>query len=190
MRDEIVEILVEELSMKNFLSGLLPRILPEGFELNTNCFVRAHEGKQDLQKSIPKKVRAFQCLSKPVRVVIIQDLDSSDCLILKSKLQALVTENATIPSLIRIACKELESWYLGDMNAVAKVYPSFRAEKYLKKSVFRNPDLCNASNELSKMIPSFQKGFASKEIPRYIDINNNNSESFNQFVSGFKRFLC
>lgn len=189
MRDEIVEILVEEPSMRNFLSGLLPRILPDGYELNTNCFIRAHEGKQDLQKSIPKKVKAFQSLSKPIKVVIIQDQDSSDCKILKSKLQALVNDNSRIPSLVRIACRELESWYLGDMDAIAKVYPSFNPEKYSRKSSFRNPDNCNASNELTKMIPTFQKGYASTEMPNYININGNNSESFRQFVSGMKCFL-
>lgn len=189
MRDEIVEILVEEPSMKNFLSGLLPRILPDGYELNANCFIRAHEGKQDLQKSIPRKVKAFQNLSKPVKVVIIQDQDSSDCKILKSKLQALINENATVPSLVRIACRELESWYFGDMGAIARVYPSFNAEKYSRKSSFRNPDNCNASNELAKIISTFQKGYASIEMPQYIDINNNTSESFRQFVSGMKCFL-
>lgn len=45
--------LLEEPSMKVALEGLLPRILPgENFRLI------AHEGKQDLAKSIPRKLRA------------------------------------------------------------------------------------------------------------------------------------
>lgn len=189
MKNEIVEILVEESSMKNFLSELLPKILPEGYVLNENCFIRAHEGKQDLQKSIPRKVRAFQSLSKPVKIIIVQDQDSSDCKLLKAKLQKLVSDNANVPTLIRIACKELEAWYIGDIEAIGKVYHSFKTEKYKKWSVFRNPDVCNASDELGKIITTFQKGYASKEISKHIDINNNRSESFNQFVSGVKRFL-
>ncbi len=184
-----VEILVEEPSMKNFLSGILPNILPQGYQLNYNCFIREHQGKHDLNKSIPKKVKAYQNLSKPVKVIIVHDQDSANCKVLKSELQNLVSANSNVPSLIRIACRELESWYLGDMNALESVYPSFKANKYKNWAKFREPDTCNASDELRKLISTFQKGFASREIAKFIDLDNNTSESFNQFVSGLKKFL-
>lgn len=189
MKDELIEILVEEPSMKNFLSGILPHILPDGYKLNHNCFIREHQGKQDLKKSIPKKVRAYQHLSKPVKVVIIHDQDSADCKILKEELRNLVVSNSRVPSLIRIACRELEAWYIGDMDALESVYPIFKADKYRRWAKFRNPDICNASNELEQIISTFQKGIASKEITKYLDLENNKSESFNQFISGIKGFL-
>lgn len=46
-----MEILVEDYSMEVFLKGLLPRILPEDFELGRNCFIYPHEGKSDLKKA-------------------------------------------------------------------------------------------------------------------------------------------
>ena len=55
----IVEFLLEEPSMVNCLEQILPKILPEGFVLNENCFLRPHNGKSDLLKSIPRKVRVF-----------------------------------------------------------------------------------------------------------------------------------
>ncbi|NJN77574.1 MAG: hypothetical protein HC803_03985 [Saprospiraceae bacterium] len=58
-RSTTVEILVEELSMKNVLDIILHQILPEGYVLGVNCFIRPHQGKSDLQKSIPIKVNAF-----------------------------------------------------------------------------------------------------------------------------------
>ncbi|NJO92961.1 MAG: DUF4276 family protein [Chloroflexia bacterium] len=189
MKNEIVEILVEEPSMRNFLNELLPKILPEGYILNGNCFIRAHQGKHDLQKSIPRKVIAFQHQSTPYKVIIVQDQDSNDCKVLKSHLQSLIVDNSPVPVLIRIVCRELESWYIGDMKAISMVYSGFKAERYINWAKFRIPDNCNASDELRKLIPTFQKGYASKEISRYIDIDNNKSESFNQFVSGIKRFL-
>lgn len=189
MKNELIEILVEESSMKNFLYGILPKILPEGYQLNGNCFIREHEGKQDLKKSIPKKVKAYQHYSIPVKVIIIHDKDSSDCRVLKIGLEELVNTNSNIPSLIRIACQELEAWYLGDMDAIENVYPQFKADRYRNWSIFRNPDTCNASDELRKIIPTFQKGIASSEIAKYIDLNRNKSESFKHLISGIKKFL-
>lgn len=46
--------LLEELSMKVFLEGLLPRVLPEHIGVQ----LIPHEGKSDLEKSIPRKLRA------------------------------------------------------------------------------------------------------------------------------------
>ena len=55
MNERRLEILTEELSMRYFLEGLLPKILPEEFELDINCFVYHHQGKTDLQKRLPNK---------------------------------------------------------------------------------------------------------------------------------------
>jgi hypothetical protein len=189
MKDELIEILVEEPSMKNFLTGILPQILPIGYQLNANCFIRDHQGKQDLRKSIPSKVKAYKHYNKPVKVIIIQDQDSSDCKVLKNELIELVNQNSAIPSLVRIACRELEAWYIGDMDALESVYPNFKANNYKRWSKFRNPDKCNASDEIKKLIPTFQKGIVSREIVKYIDLNNNTSESFNHLISGIKKFL-
>lgn len=52
-----IEILVEEPSMKEFLTILLPNVLEKPWELNNNYFIRSFEGKNDLQKNIPSKVK-------------------------------------------------------------------------------------------------------------------------------------
>ena len=62
-----VEILTEEPSMENFLRGTLPHILPLGYVLDQNCFIRPHEGKSHLKKSIPRKVKAFVNYQWPVK---------------------------------------------------------------------------------------------------------------------------
>ena len=107
----------------------------------------------------------------------------------KQELAKLCLKNGDCPTLIRIACRELKAWYLGDMDAIQKVYPIFKADQYRNKAKFRDPDTCNPSDELKKLIPNFQKGYASKEISKYISIENNRSASFGHFVSGLKRFL-
>jgi len=189
IKEKHVEILVEESSMESFLRVLLPNILPDGYQVDVNCFIRAHEGKWHLQKEIPKKVKAYRHIKRPCKVIVIQDQNSSDCKKLKNSLIKLITDNADIPFLVRIVCRELEAFYLGDMRAVEKVYPKFKADKFSRKAKFRNPDNCNAFEEIKKLIPGFQKVYASKEISKYISIECNKSTSFKHLVTGIQRFL-
>lgn len=185
-----VEFLLEEASMKYFLQGLLPRILPEHLKLNYNCFLPPHDGKSDLFRSIPNKIRVFSNATEECRVVILHDQDSNDCKILKAKLRQLVYENGNCTTLIRIPCRELENWYLGDLDALEKIYPRFMAAKFEGKAKFRIPDMVSGTDELKKKIPSFTKSFAAQQISPIIDIENNRSESFNQFVNGLRAFLA
>ena len=185
-----LEILVEEPSMENVLDIILPQILPEGYELGINCFVRPHQGKSDLQKSIPRKVMAYQRFPQPVKLIVIQDQDSNDCMVLKQELIDLImNRNSNQSYLVRIACRELENWYLGDMQAIETVYPTFKARTHQLKAKYRNPDSVSGADDLERKIKNFAKGFASKNIPQHMDISNNKSPSFNHLVSGVQRFL-
>lgn len=184
-----IEILLEESSMENFLREVLPKILPKNYVLDENCFLRPHNGKSDLKKSIPNKVKVFSNYFEPVKLIIIHDQDSNNCKLLKKSLTELCKSNGDCPTLIRIACKELESWYLGDMDAIEKVYPKFKAKNFKRIAKFRNPDLLQASQELKILIPEFQKGFASKNISKFISIEESTSSSFKHLISGIKKFL-
>jgi len=108
-----LEFLLEEISMKNVLQILLPKILPPGYEYESNYFLRPHEGKSDLQKSIPNKIKAFSNFPGPVIFIILHDQDSNDCIKLKNELTRLFKSERKFSYLIRIVCRELESWYLG-----------------------------------------------------------------------------
>jgi len=77
-----VVFLLEERSMQVLLDGLLPRLFPG---LPFLCV--PHEGKRDLELSIPRKLRAWQ--EPGVRFVVIRDNDGGDCLQLKGELQSL-----------------------------------------------------------------------------------------------------
>ncbi len=189
MKNIRVEILVEEPSMKHFLENILPGLLPDGIILKQNCFIRQHEGKQHLQKEIPKKVKASKKSTIPVKIIVIHDQDSSDCIRLKAELKQSIDNAGPIPNLIRIACREPEAWYLGDMDAIQMAYPRFKADHYRNWAKFRDPDRVTASEELRKLIPDFQKGFASREIPKYMNICVNRSWSFNHLITGVQSFL-
>lgn len=185
-----IEFLLEEYSMKVFLEILLPRILPDEIKLNEHYFLRAHEGKSDLKKSIPKKISAFNNSNTEVGVVILQDQDSNDCMMLKNELVSLCElPNSNVRSLVRIVCRELEAWYLGDMDAMQKAYPKFIAHKYKNKAKFRYPDDSNASDEIKKILPTFQKVEGARRISPHINVEMNRSPSFHQFVNGLKLFI-
>jgi len=185
-----IEILVEEPSMKEFLGILLPKVIHAPWVLNENYFIRSFEGKNDLQKNIPNKIKVFSNWgNENVGVVIIQDQDSSDCKKLKRKLLDLCVNHGNCPSLVRIVCRELESWYIGDFEAVNHAYPSFKHQYYISKSKYRVPDNCNAYDELKKILPDFQKVGGARKIAPYIDVSNNKSVSFQQTISGLLNFF-
>lgn len=180
-----LEILTEEPSMEYFLRGLLPRILPKEYVLDENCFIRPHEGKTDLQKSIPAKMRAYAKYGYPVKVLIVHDQDSNDCKVLKNKLIEL-SGATNVPCLVRIVCRELENWYLGDWDALAKVYPEVRQSR---KDRFKNPDAVFGAHEIGLLTQKFGKIHAARSLGEIISIQANTSPSFRQFISGLSKFL-
>ncbi len=180
-----IEILVEEPSMEECLKEFLPKIAPESWKLDENYFIRKHQGKADLQKSIHTKVRVFDNWHEPVAILILHDQDSADCRILKHELNERCGDYS-IPIKIRIVCRELESWYLGDLEAIERAYPGFKSSKYKSKAQFRNPDILNAKDKLKKILPEYKEIASSREISKYMEIEQNRSESFRQFVSGMQ----
>lgn len=185
-----IEILVEEPSMKEFLSILLPRIVEDYWHLNENYFIRSFEGKSDLQKNIPSKIRVFSNWHEPIAVAILQDQDNNDCKELKKRLVDLCMQNGSCERLVRIVCKELESWYIGDLKAIHYAYGSFKYQNYVSKAKYREPDRCNASHEMRQIVPGFQKIDGAKRIAPHIDIDNNKSQSFKQTITGLNRLFA
>jgi hypothetical protein len=74
--------LLEEPSMKSLLEGLLPRLFPGWIE-REHFLCIAHQGKSDLDASIPRKLKAWQFPDD--RFVIVRDNDNADCISMKSK---------------------------------------------------------------------------------------------------------
>lgn len=174
--------LLEEPSMKYLLDELLPRILPKDIDFQTI----PHNGKRDLEKSIPRKLRGW---NEPgdIRFVILHDQDTKDCIALKQELLQLcsVTDK---PVLVRISCQEMESWYFGDVNALASAYNNPKLKEISKKKKFRTPDaIPSPKEELYRLIPEHQQIAGAKLVAPYMNIENNTSVSFNYFVSGVRR---
>ena len=172
--------LVEEESMKHVLEAILPKILSCG----TLFKVVAHQGCGDLMRSIPIKLNGWR--GGDVRFVIVHDQDNKDCVELKRELEA-VCRPYNRHVLIRIACRELESWYFGDLNAVSEAYgKNFR--NLSSKRAYRVPDaIADPKKHLKRLVPEHQQISGADLIASHMDISSNTSKSFNVFVEGVRR---
>ncbi|MBF0611301.1 MAG: DUF4276 family protein [Magnetococcales bacterium] len=170
---------LEELSAKELLKELLPRLVPNHVTLQFVVF----EGKQDLEKQLPRKLRQWHL--PDCRFVVLRDRDAGNCYAIKGKLRALCDDAGREDVLIRIACRELESWYLGDLASVAKALDAESVAAQQGNRKYREPDaLDNPYQELCRLAPTYQKVAGSRELGKVMDWKNNHSHSFNVFING------
>jgi hypothetical protein len=182
-------VFTEEPSMKNVLEILLPKILPSNYTFR----IFSHQGKQDLEKAIEKTIPTLSKIPG-AKIIVTRDQDNEDCKVLKQNLIDKLKTNCTSPFLVRILCHELETWFLGDMQAIEKAYNRFKADQYINKKNYRDVDNIRYPNkELLKIIPEYQgrsrlpKIEVSEKITNHLDFERNTSTSFNFFVSGVKK---
>ena len=172
--------LLEERSMKVLLDGLLPRLFPG---LPFICV--PHEGKQDLVRSVPRKLRAWR--EPGVRFCVIRDNDGADCRALKQELIALCEQGGRNDVLVRIVCQELEAWYFGAPAALAEAFGREDLRRVASVARFREPDaIAQPARALAKLVPEFQKVSGARRLARVLS-RDNGSRSFQVLLAGIQR---
>ncbi len=167
-------------SMADFLDSLLPRFFPG---LAFQCI--PHDGKQDLEKSIPRKLRAWR--EPGVRFVVVRDQDSADCHQVKDELSQLCRKAGRCDVLVRVVCRELEAWYIGEPEAVLRAFPDAPKAHRLSRSRYRDPDqVVHPADVMSRLIPEFQKRRGARRMACFLS-HDNRSRSFQVFVEGVRR---
>lgn len=176
--------LLEEPSMKILLDGLLPRLFLGWVEgLHFQCI--AHEGKSDLDRSIPRKLSAWRIPGD--RFVIVRDNDNADCMHLKTHLQTVCHAHGRPDTLIRLVCQELESWYVGDLEAMAQAFGDAKLNSPALRKRFSAPDTWQKpSVEMQRMVPSFQKRSGARLMADGLQESRNLSKSFQVFITGVR----
>lgn len=131
-------------------------------------------------------------------IIVILDCDDENCVDLKLKLLEMYKElNISINVFFCIAIEEMEAWLLGDFKAIMEAYPTAKRHvhqnykqdeivgtwEYLADVVYKGGLLqlkrdANTYYEIGK-----QKCLWAQEIGKNLDIRNNNSPSFNYFIS-------
>ena len=176
---------LEEKSAAALLQGLLKPILPPHCQLKCITF----EGKSDLEKNLEKKLRGW--LTPNTTFLVMRDRDSEDCRAVKKRLVDMCRRAGRPDALVRIACGELESFYLGDLEAVSKAFGCPVQSK--KSAKFRDPDrLNNAAEELIRLTGgAYQKVSGLRAIAQFLKTDGSNcSHSFNVLIEGVKRLVA
>lgn len=177
--------LLEEDSAKAMLQKLLPRILNPEIKVRLIPF----EGKQDLEKQMGKRMRSY--MNAEARFIVLRDQDSApDCEVVKGKLLAQCQHaGRATKSLVRIACRELESFYLADLKAVELGLQLKNLSKLQTTAKFRAPDyLGSPSKELANLTKgAYEKVSGSAAIGQHLDPNNTRSCSFKNLLKGIRR---
>ena len=178
--------LLEEPSMKHLLDALLPRLMP-GWVAARHFLCVPHEGKSDLDRSIARKLSAWRIPGD--RFVVLRDNDAAACEEVKARLIELCKANGRPDTLVRLVCQELEGWYLGDLDALARAYGDPRVCTSATRKRFVDPDAwAKPSVQVQRMLPAFQKGQAAKLMGRALgDAEDNRSRSFQVFLVGVRR---
>jgi len=175
--------LLEEPSMKEFLESFLPRAIPD---LNFLCVW--HEGKRDLEKSIPRKLRGWK--EPGAHFVIVRDNDGAPCKRVKAKLVKLCKQGGRPTTLVRIACQELESWYLGEPDALAAAFGDDKLRDLAVKARYRDPDaVARPSDEMQRLVPQFQKIDAARRMGAALTVSGSasRSHSFQVFLASVRQ---
>lgn len=169
----MIVIMTEESSMQVTLEILIRTHYPELIE-GLHWWVLKFNGKSDLEKNIPRKMRHWN-VGDPL-FVILRDNDGAECKVLKARLADLA-DGTGKPYKVRMVCQELESWFLGDNQAVTKSYTGCRFSN--KTAKYRDPDrLTNASEELANLTGDFSKVQRAALIAPHLDPALNRSRSF------------
>ncbi len=177
--------LLEERSARALLQSLLPRCLSADIQFRLVPF----DGKQDLEKQLERRIRAYQ--NPHARFIVLRDQDSHpDCRKLKKSLLDLCANSGkTRHCLVRIACMELEAFYIADLEAVEKALKLDKLAAQQGTRKFRAPDrLGSPSRELRSLTKNcYEKVAGSREIGKHLDLNNGRSPSFRNLMSGIRR---
>ncbi len=202
MNTTMVHFLVEEPSMAELIQAIAPKVLPE-VHIRTVPF----QSKQDLLKKLSKRLRGYARSRPPgLRIVVLVDRDSQDCLKLKQVLEDHVhearlttrstTTGADYDVLVRIVVEELESWYFGDWDAVRTTYPKVSA-RAIHKQAFKDPDAIRGGTwerfeRVLKKHGYFGGGLrkieAARAIGRHMEPSRNTSLSFRCFWEALREF--
>lgn len=198
-----LEILVEEPSAATALEHLLPRLL--GNEVS--WALHAFQGKRDLLKKLPARLRAYRrWLPADWRILVLVDADEGDCRLLKGKLEQEMARagietraaaaGAGFQALNRIAVQELEAWFLGDPTALRLAFPNL-SPRIADRAGLRDPDAVSGTWERLELelqragyygagMPKIE---VAERVARQMDLARNRSRSFRVFVEGVKAIV-
>lgn len=179
-------VLTEEPSMQVLLEQLLPGVVKPP---NTFLII-PHQGISDLKRSLPNKLRYWQ--EPDTRFLILVDQDAADCRERKAEFDKICGKYKRAGEYaVRVVCRELEAWFLGDVDALlaSGIAGCQKLSQHRNKGLCLQPDaVTKPSDQLSRIMGSYQKVSGAKAIAPHMQIARNTSLSFKTFVAKVEEF--
>ncbi|SJN56523.1 hypothetical protein VR7878_01818 [Vibrio ruber DSM 16370] len=209
------EILVEGKTELTALSILMPKIVgaygePHTWKIHKHRGVgqlpadpqlRPNARDMTLLHQLPAKLRAYAKIIDEQRVVVVLlDLDDKNSAEFLQQLESLLNYCQTpFEARFQFAIEELEAWYLGDVAALQKFNPKIKSqvlEQYQQDSICGTweklaeadePTVLN-NKKRSTLVMDKKKEWA-KKIPLYMEVIDNKSPSFQDFVRCLQSYI-
>ncbi|MDA4891589.1 DUF4276 family protein [Streptomyces sp. MPA0124] len=202
----MLEVLLEEPSAENALRILVPRLVSHAEE-HVNFELRVFRGKDDLLRKLPDRLRGYASWARhaDVRILVLVDRDDDECVVLKREIDRLAVEAGltlhtrdAVPTggsfKTRIACEEIEAWFLGDAEALRSAYPRV-AKNFEHRAGFRDVDNIHGGTweKLQRILQDagyFSNGLRKIELARTLaplmSTDHNRSVSFRYFCEAVR----
>ena len=175
---------IEGKAEREMLNGLLSNVIPR--DKGINIRYQTFQGKQDLEKNLVRRLRHWNLPDSAF--VIMRDQDFEDCQVVKQGLVDLCQKSDKDNFLVRIACRELESFYLGDLKAVEEGLGIKGIAKQQRRKEFRNPDMIHKPSKKLKHLTDdrYHKVQGSRDIAPHLSLVGNYSHSFTVLIEGIQ----
>ena len=208
------EVLVEDQSGQIALESIMGKILGPNYTEHS-WQIHSYKGIGRLPKdlrsapnranrllldNLPRLLRGYgRGLSDSSSVIVMVDLDDKDCIKFKQiLLDVLNTCNPRPKTLFRIAIEESEAWLLGDRAAVKSAYPNTKdavLNNYVQDSICGTWEVLADAVHPGGSTPLKKLGYPAagiakcdwaREIAPHMDIESNQSKSFQVFRDGVR----
>ncbi len=176
-------IMVEEQSIEE-----VTKIIAARLRIEKQIKVIPHEGKNDLEKSFPRKIASWRSPQR-TRFVICRDNDGSNCAILKQRLRGLLPQITHHEFKLRLVMNELEAWYLADLEALQKagLISQGVVDQNRNKKKFRSPEnLLNAKQEFAILVKTKGQITLARRIAPHLELQNERCSSFKHFIAALR----
>lgn len=213
-----IEILSEDKSSTAVLQSIMDQLLAKRHSRH-QVFIRPHRGKgfypvnfwkkparytSGLMDLLPAKVRAYAEIYDPAELilVVVMDSDNEDPDRVYRRLEKILLDfGGSLAYVIGISVEETESWLLADAQAIRQAYPQadlLLLKRYEQDSIVGTWEFLAAviyGQEADRIIsigyPAVgqYKHEWAKQISPYLEIDRNQSPSFQRFRNHLERVL-
>jgi len=178
-----IVVFTEEASGKIVAEALAAKM---GLASRTMCL--EHQGRAELESSFPRKIAAWRG-PKPPRFIVMRDNDGADCRERKAHLLTLAPKAAAERVKVRLVLQELESWYLGDLDAVARaeLIDERKLARAKAMAKYREPEaIRDAKAEFKREIAFGGQRELARKIAPHLSLTSNRCKSFFAFIDALR----